>query len=361
MFQRYPEAEAVELLREKHRRRVWVVEASTDSGAALRIVELARLAADPVFTIHKFEDAGSVLESARAGVAGFLMEPLDRASIECAYLKAGNADPGPPPEDIRTGSELHCFVGLSGSCGTSTAAAAHTTLWSRRTKGKLLLADLDPITGIQAFLWKIKPKYSFVDALQRANELDNDIWNGLLCRAGGIDILAAPERADASVEGADPTGLLRFARKCYPRIVVDAGIVNKPWALATAAESDKVFLVARSHGEIAVEVERALHCLKESGVSPAKVHLILNRWVSRRDGGMPEFTNRGVAQLLRIPEETALMHNAVLEGQNAPPKSELSRALSRSLTEACGVAVPSTPKRGGLLGFLARLFGKRSK
>ena len=41
---------------------------------------------------------------------------------------------------------------------------------------QVLLADLDPLTGTLSFLLKIKSIYSFLDALQRAHELDADLW-----------------------------------------------------------------------------------------------------------------------------------------------------------------------------------------
>ena len=93
-----------------------------------------------------------------------------------------------------------------GACGASTIAAnlAH----KRKTFGvdRLLLADLDPLTGTVSFLLKLKSNYSFLDAMNLASSLDGDLWKGVVSSMDGIDVVLAPENPmDVLNQPHDPT------------------------------------------------------------------------------------------------------------------------------------------------------------
>ena len=80
-----------------------------------------------------------------------------------------------------------------GACGASTIACNLAFQWKRHGAKRVLLADLDPLTGTMSFLLKIKSIYSFVDVLMRGGELDHDLWNSMVTHVQGIDVLLAPE------------------------------------------------------------------------------------------------------------------------------------------------------------------------
>ena len=52
-----------------------------------------------------------------------------------------------------------------GACGASTIAANLAYHIQRLSKTRLLLADMDPMTGTTSFLLNLKSTYSFIDAL----------------------------------------------------------------------------------------------------------------------------------------------------------------------------------------------------
>jgi len=61
-------------------------------------------------------------------------------------------------------------IPAKGACGASTIAANLAFQWKRSSGQRILLVDLDPLTGTISFMLKIKSIYSFLDALQRSQE-----------------------------------------------------------------------------------------------------------------------------------------------------------------------------------------------
>ena len=109
-----------------------------------------------------------------------------------------------------------------GACGATTIACNLAFQWKRLGAKRILLADLDPLTGTMSFLLKIKSSYSFLDALQRVARAGHDLWNAMVTKVQGIDVLLAPE---LMVEGAkdlqDPAPILDYARHNYDVVVID--------------------------------------------------------------------------------------------------------------------------------------------
>src|SRR5258707_1074377 len=80
-----------------------------------------------------------------------------------------------------------------GACGATTVACNLAFQWKKVSGQRVLLADLDPLAGTLSFLLKIKSVYSFLDVLQRAHELDADLWNHMVVPVNGVDVLLSPE------------------------------------------------------------------------------------------------------------------------------------------------------------------------
>ena len=111
-----------------------------------------------------------------------------------------------------------------GACGATTIACNLAFQWKRMGAKRVLLADLDPLTGTMSFLLKIKSIYSFVDALQRAARAGSRSVERHGDQVHGVDVLLAPElMVEESPELRDPSPILEYARHNYDVVVIDAG------------------------------------------------------------------------------------------------------------------------------------------
>jgi pilus assembly protein CpaE len=220
--------------------------------------------------------------------------------------------------------------------------------------GRVLLADLDGLTGTVAFVLKLKSGYSFVDALGHAGALDLDIWKALAMHSHGVDVLLSPENpTDCYTEPLDPAALIRPARQAYDAIVLDSGGVHGDWNEGLARLADVLLMVTTNEVPAVHATERALAHLDRIGVGRGKARMVLNR-VSSKAGKLKEVieTALGAPIFATLPSDNDGIRDALLEGRPSAPSSEYGRsvtALARALT---GTA--KAPQKKGLLSWLRR-------
>src|SRR5262249_14094533 len=134
------------------------------------------------------KDPELILRAMRQGAAEFLVRPftpeqLTHSLERIVTILGGSQNLG----------RLYCVMPAKGACGASTIACNIAPQWKRFGFKRILLADLDPLTGTQSFLLKLRSNYSFLDAVSHAATMDLDIWKGLVTTVTGIDVILAPE------------------------------------------------------------------------------------------------------------------------------------------------------------------------
>ena len=103
---------------------------------------------------------------------------------------------------------------------------------------------MDPLTGNLSFLLKVKSVYSFLDVLQRANELDADLWGAMVRPVHGVDVLLAPDlMLDQNQDLRDPSPILEYARHAYDVVILDTSSVYTEWNLNCARAANELLLV----------------------------------------------------------------------------------------------------------------------
>src|SRR5580698_8556878 len=165
----------------------------SDPEQALQLLsELSRMGPMiQVVALLSGNDPDAMLRCLRGGAADFLIQPFTGDQIEGVLAKLARTQlaegGGKEPAKIMV------VMPAKGACGASTIACNLAFQWKRLGAKRILLADLDPLTGTMSFLLKIKSNHSFLDALQRAYELDQNMWNGMITNVNGIDVMLAPE------------------------------------------------------------------------------------------------------------------------------------------------------------------------
>ncbi len=333
------------------------LDVTSDSEAAFEV--MARLVEEfpglPVVVLLRANDSDLIVEFLRRGALDFLVQPFSHEQFspvlrKLTRLRSGASVPA------RTGGRVLCIVPGKGACGATTIACNLAFAFKGLKSPRVLLADLDGLTGTVSFVLKLKSAYSFVDAVSQAHSLDADMWKALVTSVGGIDVLLSPEDAvDCYAEALDPVPLVNAARKAYDVVVLDSGGAHGDWNTHLARLADELLVVTTNELPALHATQRALDCLDHAGVSRKKAHVLLNR--HRPRVGLNEEavgTALGVDVYRTLPNDTPAIRKALMEGVAVPSATTFGRsisALARALT-----GMPARTPAPSLLTRLQSLF-----
>ena len=313
-------------------------------------------------------DSDRILRCLRRGAVEFLTRPFNSKDLEPVLdrlCKTGSK------ETRADGARVICVAPVKGACGASTIAT--NLAYQRKALGakKMLLADLDPLTGIVAFLLKVKSNYSFMDALNRAaTGLDADLWKGIVSSKGELDILPGPENPLESVQDLEnPTVLIEFARQFYDTIIIDCAGVVGDWGLAIAAACDELLLVTTNELPALQATQRVLAYLERNRVERAKIRLLVNRF--SKDVGL---SREAIMTALHsdifhlLPSDYEAVHRALMEGKPIPSGTAFGKSLVSLATKLSGqtpgdVENPEKPDKpkSSLVGMMTSIFSRKKK
>ena len=302
-----------------------------------------------------------ILRCLRAGAVDFLIQPFTGEQIEAAMAKLARLQPAAEGSG-KEPAKIFVVMPAKGACGATTIACNLAFQWKRLGANRVLLADLDPLTGTMSFLLKIKSIYSFLDALNHAHELDHGfVERHGDARSSGVDVLLAPE---LMVEGAqdlrDPSPMLEYARHAYDVIVIDAGGVYGDWNLNTARLANELLLVTTNELPALQAAQRALSYLDTNRIGRWKIRLVVNRY--HRDVGL---SREVIGTALHtevfdiLPSDYEAVQKSLMEGKPAPSNTAFGKGIIQ-LADRLGGRSESTKKTTSLGGLLS-LFGRTSK
>jgi pilus assembly protein CpaE len=330
---------------------------STPDQAARILSEFADPPAKlPVIALLGRNEPEMILRYLRRGAAGFLLRPFSKEQLKAALEKV--AALFPQGRDAATGSgKVFTVVPAKGSCGATTIASNLACQAKQFGVSKVLLADLDPRTSTLSFLWKLKPQYSFADALSHVNELDADLWKALVSGYRGLDVLPSPENpADCAGEAPQLAELVEHCRGVYDLVFLDLGNPYGTWNLKAAKVADEVLLVVTTDVPAVYGAQRALACLERNGIARNRVRLLVNRF--RKDFGLePEDveSSLGVEITQLLPYDREAIDSALIEARPVAGNSQFGKSLAElaaRLTDR--ETAVRKPQAGGLLSLFSR-------
>jgi len=340
------------------------LDVASDRERALQLLaEIARLGSNVhVLALLSGNDPDFILRCLRAGAADFLLEPFTAEQLDAILSKIARLQPAAETSAGPDATKVIAVMPAKGACGATTIACNLAFYWKRMGAKRVLLADLDPLTGTLSFLLKIKSIYSFLDALQRAHELDADLWRAMVTTVNGVDVLLAPElMTENPPELNDPSPILEYARRAYDVIIVDAGNVYGDWNLNQARAAQEVLLVTTNELPALQAAQRALSYLDANRVGRWKIRLLVNRY--QRDIGLSREvigTALHTEVFDSVPSDYEAVQKALMEGKPVPSNTAFGKSLTH-VVERLGVGQSATSKKSGSLGGLFGLFSKTSK
>ncbi len=320
-------------------------ESSRDWALAL-ISDLALLDAKlPVVAIHGSNDPDYILRTLRQGAVEFLFQPLTAEQFVpameriAAQFRSKQSNSG----------KVVAVMPAKGACGASTLASYLAHHWKKLGATKILLADLDPLAGTISFQLKQKQTYSFMDALARGTQLDEDIWRGLVQTMGSMDILLAPDHPVHGIDEAhNPAGLIDFARSLYEVVVVDTSGPYGPWNKSIARFCDDLLLVTTNELPALQASQRSLAYFERNRVERSKIRVVVNRY--RKDMGLSRdmiesALHCDVFQL--VPSDYQEVQRALVEGKAVATGTAIGRSVVELTEKLAGKkAVAPAPKSG---------------
>lgn len=309
----------------------------------------------PVVAVHGQSDPDFILRTLRAGATEVLIKPLGEDQF-ISVLERLHAVHG---VNHHTG-KLIAMIPAKGACGSSTISCNLAHYARRAGLSRVLLADLDPLTGTIPFLLKLKSLYSFVDALTRSTSLDEDIWRGLVANWGGIDVLLSPDKPVHGIDDhSDASAMLQFAGMIYDLVVTDTNVPYGPWALSIARGCDELLLVTTNELSSLQAAQKALAYFDRNRIERSKVHVVVNRF-SKDIGLSQEVIEAALHTEVYhlIPSDFETINRSLVEGRAVPSTTAVGNSIEALVEKLTGKAVcrpkPKSSSLTNLFGLLRR-------
>ncbi|MEO8660216.1 MAG: AAA family ATPase [Bryobacteraceae bacterium] len=355
----YPEPAALPELIARHGCDLCFLDFSVNPVPAFDLLAAMQSAPTPIAVVALVPQGHSdlLLRCLRQGAHAFLLCPPTADQVSKIAERLPNTS---DTANAHPSSTVICVMPVKGSCGATTIATNLAYQLKKSGAKRVLLADLDPLTGIIGFLWKLKSSYSFMDALHHGGVLDADVWKGVIVPSQGIDVLLAPESPVHDIDdGLGPSTLVDFARQQYDYIVVDTSGPYGDWSIQLARLADRLFLVAANEPLSPFAVRRASGYLKHFGAGGAKMRLILNR--TRPDAVGDASRNYEMEPAFVLPHDRDAVNKALVDGRAITASCAFTKQLGTLAARMVGGKEPAPPqakKSAGLAGLFS-LFGRR--
>ena len=213
--------------------------------------------------------------------------------------------------------------------GASTIAANVSAALARRPNTRVLLSDFDLSSGMLRFMLKLNNGFSVPDAIERSEDMDENIWSPLVTRVQGMDVLHAGRiNPNFRIEPLQVGSLVAFLRRTYQVLCFDLSGNLEKYSLELMQESKRILLVCTGEIPSLHLAREKLVFLKDLGLS-ARVSIVLNRMQKN-----PLFSKDQVEDLLGLPvtrgfaNDYAAVTRAVEAGKLLGPDTELGKSFA---------------------------------
>ena len=348
----YPSALAFHELVASQAPNLCFLDVGSNPEKAMDLLGQMRTLGLPVVALHTHNESELILNCLRHGSAEFLYLPFssDQFSLTLErILKRAQSVP-------RSGGQVFAFMRGKAGCGSTTIACNIAFQIQALKFERVLLADLDPLTGTIAFLLKLNSNYSFVHALANSSRLDEALWKGMVTPSRGVDVLLSPEMpVDMVYEPEDLAAMVNYWRQVYDFVILDTPGPQRDWGLSLARLCDEIVLLATNELPAIHATQNTLACLDHNGISRSKVKLVINRF--NADLGLTGDAVESALDLKvfhQLPSDYEGVQKALMEGKPVPAGTKVGKGileLAEKLTGRKG-----QPRRQSLFGGLFSAF-----
>ena len=351
----YPTAgELKKLVRSNSREVTAFVVGLADVGEGLQLVrELnASYPGSLAIAADSRSAADTILAAMRAGASEFLVPPFDLSHLQHVLQSHKNTGAASPSQSL---GKLLCVLPAQGGSGASMIAVHSTQLISKAVGHKVLLVDFDFHSGTIAFRLRLKPEFSFADAVARIEDID-ELWGRLTCNRDSVDVLAAPPPGIVIPSQAfrHVSAIFTSAIRAYPFVLVDLPTALHASCRDVLSLSDSVYLIATPEVVALHLARRRVNELTDLGLSPKNIHLVLNRSGSKKTLNVDDVAEVvGLPVSDRLSNDYSSVSDAALKGGLVPSDSTLGGELASLAHHMTGVQATSRKKPDKKWSFLS--------
>ena len=213
-------------------------------------------------------------------------------------------------------------TGSKGGVGTTTVALNLAVHMARLTKKRIALLEFARPFGQIALMLDAEPRFTLLDALERAARLDEALLPSLMTRhKTGVEILMGPRHLALSAEQRQTVtleGLLRvfeLARNVFDFVVVDLGFVNAAEWARVMHDADTLLLVCEPGALALGMLERYLKAVDSAGLDRSQFQVVVNRSRQNDDSTISDYERElGQTFFARLPNDYRQVSEAVSLG-----------------------------------------------
>jgi Flp pilus assembly CpaE family ATPase len=270
-------------------------------------------------------------EAAQAGVIDIVRIPCSDEALKRAIGRTLEL------ERTRAHENVIAFLPAKAGSGSTTTALNVAASMVHEWNKKVLILESDLHSGLLPVLLKLDPKQSIVDALELSDSLDDKIWEGLVTKAQGLDLLPTPwGKASSHFTPWEYHRLLAFASPRYDFVIVDLPEVVNDCTEAIVTRASRVHIVCTSENSSVFLARRRIHELEARTVKHDRVRVLLNR---HQPGESLDEIELLIGRKLAgaLPNDYGQVRAATAAGRVVDPACELGRAYRRFAAELAGI------------------------
>lgn len=301
----------------------------TDQVRALHLMALAQQYSPGTEILAFCEENISILSTLlRAGVRDYVTTTSSFENIASTFTALAEKLKNRPVSPNASG-QIITFLPAKPGCGASTIAANATFAASKLSSKRVLLADFDRNSGVQAFLFKLRAEHTLGDALQSVQEMDGDMWSRLRSQAGKLDILPSDLETCSPMDSTRASHLMQFFRRAYDLTSIDLSGQLDSTSIEAMLESKRVYIVCTQELACQHMLIRKVAQLRIAGLD-RQMRLIVNRYMPRH-----VMSADRISELVRVPVKMTIandydaVNNSMQNGALIKPDSTLGKSYSK--------------------------------
>jgi pilus assembly protein CpaE len=308
----------------------------------------------PIIAVHRVLDQGVLRETMRTGVREFVEYPFERQTLIDAIKNTADLLEHRPLEYKLT-DQIFSFLPSKAGAGASTMALNVSAALSRRKDTRVLLSDFDLNSGMLRFLLKLGNEYSIVNAVEKVEGLDENVWPQLVTSLNNLDLLhAGPVNPGLRIDISQIRKLIQFMRRNYGAICFDLSGNLERYAIEIMLQSKRVLLVCTPEIPSLHLAREKIQFLKSMELD-GRIAVVLNRLQKRPLFGKSDVEDLlGMPVLETLPNDYQAVTRAVTAGEIVDPKSELGKKFAGFADSLIDADAPKPSEgRKRLLDFLS--------
>ncbi len=310
----------------------------------------------PVIALLGNDNPDVVLQCLRQGATDFLIRPFTADQLDSCIEKVARTNPAPTRNVA--GGKVIAVMPAKAAAGATTIACNLAYQCKRLGASKILLSDLDPLTGTVSFVLKLKSTYSFVDVLQRESSLEADLWKQMTTVCQGVDVLLAPDTLiDPHTELSTAGPIIDFAQEMYEAVILDCGGVYGAWNMSLARLSDEVLLVTTNELASLHAAQRALMYLDNQRMDMKKVKVVVNQY--QKESGLlsDHFKEAFPNEVFQIvPADNDTVQRSLMDGKPIQGGSQIGKSLAAMADKLVEARDKDPKKANAKSGLLSSFF-----